>query len=187
MDGVIEIYKPKSFLVEKSTIFYHSLGKGYVKTPLLQKHNCSNILSQYYSRTACKNIFLSYCQTNKVKYDIVIATRFDINIISFPETLDANKIVFSRFHMERPLVFNDNIVICSSENFLKLFNLFPNINKYVLEGPSGEPKKYEDSPDKERIFGGTVINSEELLCANLIDNNLFDFTEKSEKLQSNLY
>lgn len=186
LDGVIKLYKPKSFLVEKSMTFYPSLGVGYNKTPYVK--NSSNILSQYYSRTMVRNIFLSYCQNNSVSYDVVIATRFDINICKFPPELNPEKILFCISHPTRPLIFNDNIIISNANNFIKLFNIYPNINRYILAGPCQKyAEQYPNSRDKTAIFFGTVINSEELLSASLIDNDLIKSAEKTALLEVALF
>ena len=184
LEEVVNLYKPKSYLIEKSMTFFPPLGNGYDKTS--HKNNCSNILSQFYSRTSVRNVFLNYCQTNSKEYDIVIVTRFDINIIKLPSVLNSLNISFCMFHQDRPLIFNDNMIISGVENFIKLFNFYPNLNRFVIQGPNTK-NDYGHMKHSEYILNGTAINAEEFLSASLIDNDLFGFTEKNIDLQTELF
>lgn len=180
--SVVDLYQPKSFLIEKSMNFCHFLGSGYDKTPIHQRNNCKNIISQFYSRTAVRNILLNYCQVNNTTYDFVICCRFDICILQLPDLFESQKILFSdRHHKTRQLTFDDNLIICSYENYVKLFNFYPNLNRYVLSGPEVS----EDIPsdfERDTILHGTVINAETFLTAGLIDNGLFGKAEKTNSV-----
>lgn len=178
---VVKLYNPKSFLVENSMKFYSLYGKGYYNMSYQQKGNCTNILSQFYSRTMCRNVLLGYCQKNNVEYDIVIVTRFDINIMKFPDSFNTEKIWFSNNHTDRPLIFNDKLCICGYKNFINLYNFYPNLSRYVVDGPKVH-HSLPETQDNKFILSGTIMNSEELTSASLIDNNLFQKAEKVENL-----
>ena len=122
-----KLYKPKLFMVEEPKSFTAcKYSEGYLRSTEKMIRNAESTLSQLYSRKTVRNLFLSWCQTHKKKYDLVIMVRFDF----FLNTLDIGdpeKIYFGSKYDVRVDVdiqeYSDWIVIANQENFLKIFDI----------------------------------------------------------------
>ena len=134
---------------------------GYKLTTGKKRENINNILSQMYSRTKVKNILDKYISDNNIVYDFVICTRFDYNNhihIDF-NNIAKDKIYFSNIHIPRHII-DDNFILTNTNNFLKIFDVYSNINnlinnQYIIESFS-------------KINESFCINAEALILANII-------------------
>ena len=169
IDKVKLLYNPISYAVEIPRKFeINTTSLGYKKSQ--HPNNSNNIYSQVHSRQMVRNLLFEYTKEEE-KYDLVIATRFDIDDRQITNT-DNTKIHFSQTHMNRPYIFDDNIVVMNQQDFLNIFNLETKLDTYLTKGP----EVYEKIPltnDTLIILGGTVINMEPLLTASIIDNNCY--------------
>jgi len=77
--NLLKIYAPKSICIEQTPINtflktkkYNDLGLG--------PNNAISVFSQFFKVKKCKDLLISYCLYNNTTYDLIIRTRFDIQI-----------------------------------------------------------------------------------------------------------
>lgn len=172
INEVEQLYHPERFLVEMSRSFHvDPTTKGYNMAPAAQQKNASNILSQIHSRQQVRNLFKQYIEETKEVYDLVIMTRFDINISGLP-VFDGKKLLFPGTHPERPHIFNDTLFMATPDDFLAAMDMEDNITRYVTTGVNGE---------------AIQLNMEELLSGSLIDHGLFAKCQKTNEVDVALF
>lgn len=173
INDIYQMYKPLSSLIEPARIFDVDTSlPGYLKASPAQQRNASNILSQIHSRQMVRDILFAYTRDNNITYDFIIATRFDIKIQELP--LPQEQIIFfSDLHMDRPTIFNDNLVICNQQDFIDMFNIETNCSRYLTSGPRNGN-------------GPSILNMEELLTCSLIDNSLLVRCRKTAEIKIEL-
>ena len=158
---VRDLYKPIKMVSEepyKMTVPIDS--PSYQGSPSEIQNNCHNILSQIHSRQMVANLLESHPEN----YDIVIVCRFDNLILSLPDKLDPSHIYFSDTHPGRP-VFNDNLMIASRENAIKIMGMEKRLNESLYKTPS------------------IKFNIEELLYESITAHGLLDKCVKTPSLQ----
>lgn len=186
-----KVYSPKSFDYDSPKLFDITQYKntlGYKKSRPHIQSNFPNILSQCYSRYKVKNILKDYVGKNGMKYDFVIGTRFDFKLEEFPDLsqLDQGYIYFTEHHLSRPYIFNDNISICSLDNFYHLFNIYENCN-ILANGDFKVNKLWKEDSDYFSLQNGVELNIENLNTANMMHCDIFEKTKKISSLKMELY
>ena len=150
VDLVFESPKKFSFKAESQESINQIIKK---KWPRGHAHwnsnndNYSNILSQLYSiEQVCK-----LCAKSSEKYDFIVLSRFDNNIIEFPEDLhelDSGKFYISDLHPRFP-----DMVYFFSQKFLESQYFYSRVDyiiekyKWSLWEPSNEAFKYFSTID----------------------------------------
>lgn len=132
-EDIVHLYRPKKIEIEPAKVFSPDSYPRLVEatTNPAQRKNIPNILSQLHSRQRVRDLFLQALHEGN-SYDLVIATRFDIQIHSLP--VFNGGILFTDTHPERPHIFNDNLVMLTPEDFTVLFNFEPLLLKLEQEG-----------------------------------------------------
>ena len=125
-----ELYKPILYEVEnQNNIMFDDIlyrdTLAFTNTNSVNLNNINNTLFQLYSRNKARNILDRYLKemNDRVNYDFVLFTRFDIGIM--PE-ISFNKIEKSKTYVSNCLyprkIMPDQCIIMSTETFLEWFN-----------------------------------------------------------------
>lgn len=141
---LLSLYHPCAYEFENSinnfdeNIYIHSLA--WRNSSNDRKKNINNTLSQLYSKNKVRNILYNYINNNNVKYDAVIACRFDfknkiplilnnINLqcVNLSDYLKKSKTLSIQFHNLLPT----NIIVSPVEIFLQWFTTFENLDKLI--------------------------------------------------------
>jgi len=134
----IEIYKPEAFMIEKSLT--NDLSK-YTRVPPPQpnwkvKDPARSTYNQLYGIMKCNELKTVYEESNDMKFDWVIRSRFDfaINVqIPFAD-LDNTKLHIPNCRMTPQRDFgNDQFAFSSSENMDKYTDTFNRIDEFYDE------------------------------------------------------
>jgi len=161
---LVELYKPKDYILESPIIFEAS---NY-KCPIW-RYPINTILSMYYS--VYKSFLL--CKQSQIKYDIVIRTRFDLDYNELPldlNTLDLNNVYIPKWYTD-PRVSHRGycglFLLGNYNNIEKFSNLFSHIISYITL----------DSDFQNFLSGGwpgqdSPIRDEYLTKWHLIKNNI---------------
>jgi hypothetical protein len=160
---LLELYNPKGYEYEEQhtfDAFQYKNTLAYLNTTGAKMLNISNTLSQLYSRNKARDILDKHIKAG-AHYDYVITTRFDIR--SMPRInlcqMDQSKTHVSNQHLPRKIL-PDNCIITSPEKYLKLFNIYNELN-HLMDS--------KELSDKMNLLGEKLeINPEELLLANYI-------------------
>jgi hypothetical protein len=147
------LYKPKILIAEKQINFLDiPFCKKYIEEMMIHPKwkdnnwkwnltyknpkNFFNLCSIAYSKEEIINKFESYCKNNNIEYDFIILSRYDLNIMFFPDLyiLNKNKSYISNSHPYWP----DELFITNYNN-LKGFKIYSYIqhninNTNLLEG-----------------------------------------------------
>jgi len=142
IDDINVLYKPKAYKAEPQIKFNHYDDIRVVNSINYKNTNwdnpdkdrrINNGLSCHYSKQQVYDLLYNTIINDKINYDGVIISRFDLkNKIN----LDLNNINFNKinisnmFFLYRPIVMCDHMIITNVENFFKLFNIFNNL--YML-------------------------------------------------------
>jgi hypothetical protein len=120
---LIDLYKPIAFKYDEPIEVDKKHGK------YCDIANINNTMSQIYSRTQVRNIF---SQSKTKDYTFVVMCRFDfIKPLKIRLTnLTPNKLYFSNMHLPR-LIIPDNLIIMDEPIFLKLFDIYDNMDNLV--------------------------------------------------------
>lgn len=158
---IIRLYSPRKIQIEEARVFSPEKYPHLVQATInpFQRQNIPNIISQLYSRQRVRDLFVKEGES----YDLVIATRFDIQIDSLPK-FNGGEILFANTHPERPHIFNDNLVMLSQKSFIQLFNFEPLLDELEKNGK-------------------VPLNMEEILTQSLISSNLLSHAKKTEEIQ----
>jgi hypothetical protein len=131
------LYKPKSFLVEKPKIFdtnkyKNSLAFSNTKNEKM-KSNLSNVLSLLYTKNKVRELVHNEIEENHTKYDFIIASRFDfLNPISIHlNSIDINKMYIKRRIRNNSPIMDDSFAIMPVDHFLNIFNAYNNLDKMI--------------------------------------------------------
>lgn len=141
-------------LLYKNTIAYNN-------TTGLKFENIHNVLFQMYSRNKARDLLNNYINKNKINYDFVLMTRFDISVmpkVNFNE-LDNKYVYISDIHCPRNII-PDNCIIAEPDVFLDWFNIYENL-KYILNNNTLFQKIISLNEEFE-------INPEQIVLANYI-------------------
>ena len=136
------LYNPKAYVFEESKLsfdiettdeFINSIA--YSNTTDNNKgFRLSNTLSQLYSRQQVRNLLYDIIQSEKIKYDFVIISRFDfLNEINVDIDLNNinNQLIYLRSIYAPRIIFQDAIFLLGVENFLKMFNIYDNLHNLI--------------------------------------------------------
>lgn len=175
---VEELYKPTRYAIEiPKTFDVDKTTPGFLMTPFYQHNNVNNVASQIHSRQIVRNLLENYVIETKTNYDLVIMTRFDINIESLPEP-KKDKIYFTSDYPERPYFFNDNLFMSNYTAFLQVFDIEPNLTRYMTVGIM--------NPLDEGKLTFVHYNTEELIVGSLMDHDLLKICEKRSDMKISL-
>ena len=164
----IEIYKPEAFMIEKSLT--NDLSK-YTRVPPPQpnwkvKDPARSTYNQLYGILKCNELKKVYEETNNMKFDWVIRSRFDFAInakIPFAE-LDNTKLHIPNCRMTPQRDFgNDQFAFSSSENMDKYADTFNRIDEFYDE--DGVQMMCEDMMSENWKANGLI--GENLVYCNL--------------------
>ncbi len=164
----IEIYKPETFMIEKSLT--NDLSK-YTRVPPPQpnwkvKDPARSTYNQLYGIMKCNELKTVYEGSNDMKFDWVFRSRFDfaINVrIPFAD-LDNTKLHIPNCRMTPQRDFgNDQFAFSSSKNMDKYADTFNRIDEFYDEG--GVQMMCEDMMSKNWKANGLV--GENLVYCNL--------------------
>uniref|UniRef100_A0A6C0DQ94 Uncharacterized protein n=1 Tax=viral metagenome TaxID=1070528 RepID=A0A6C0DQ94_9ZZZZ len=129
------LYKPKKYISELSKYFdYKNFENSLIFNNLECKdtNRISNTFSNFYSKQKVRDLLNETLEKEKINYDLVIISRFDmlkeINIDL--NLLDKNKIYVSNIHNPR-YIFSDAILIMNVDNFLNLMNAYNNLENLM--------------------------------------------------------
>jgi hypothetical protein len=141
IDEINMLYKPKAYKAEPQRKFNHYDDIRIVNSINYKNTNwdnpdkdmrINNVLSSTYSKQQVYDLLYNTIINDKINYDGVIISRFDLkNKIN----LDLNNINFSKINIAnnvyRPIVMADHMVITNVENFFKLFNIYNNLHMLI--------------------------------------------------------
>lgn len=164
---LIDLYNPQAYTYDepktfdltniKQSIAYKNTNNEKVRNSI------NNTISQTYSRTQVRNTLYQYIQNNKIHYDYVVMIRFDFTksvSIQFSQ-LQSNLLYYSSIALPR-IITVDNLFICSTDLFLKIFDIYDNLDKLF------------NSSEVEQIMSkhgeGYIINPEEVILISVIYN-----------------
>ena len=163
IDAINQYYRPVAHCVEpprkfdehsESLCFRNTEGEAF-------RTNASNVLSQFCSRTAVRNLLASTYPDAGNRYDMVIMTRFDYTTrLSIDlRALDPDKVYVSDMQLPRSIL-PDNFFVLGTEQFLKLFDIYDNLPQIV---DNAALKAQLEALGEKFIF-----NPENLLLANYL-------------------
>jgi hypothetical protein len=162
-----KLYNPIRYISESTTLFDYNSKENFKNSLIFNNtHNkninsISNIFSNCYSKQKVRDLLNETIITQKLNYDFIIISRFDmlkeINIDL--NLLDKNKIYVSNCHNPR-VIFSDHILILNVENYLKLLNVYNNLNNLMNNFNLNNLMNHH----KEKL----IFNPEELLLANYL-------------------
>jgi hypothetical protein len=121
-DELVELYKPKNFILEKPIVFDAS---GY--TCPIWRQPLNNTLSMYYS------IYKSF-QLIDGDYDYVVRTRFDIDYSKFDIQFPDDGVILPEWNTDtrvKPRGYYDVFSIGTAKDMQVLAQVFPNIISYI--------------------------------------------------------
>ena len=141
IDKINTLYKPKAYISELSRVFEYENNESFINSLLFHntnefnkdKNKISNVFSNYYSKQQVRNLLKKTLENEKIDYDFVIISRFDmlreINInLKFLDT--KNKVYVSNLHNPR-YIFSDAILIMNIENYLNILNVYDNLENLL--------------------------------------------------------
>jgi hypothetical protein len=136
-EKILDIYKPKNWLIETQRLFELSRNYNY-NTGHPQPFFI--VFSHFYSLKTANLLRLAYEKETGVKYDLVVKLRYDLfigNKIKW-ETYDLNNLylidncnVWTDFHDD--VSFNDAFAFSSPENMTTYCNVFDDMDKNYME------------------------------------------------------
>ena len=179
IDKLNKLYNPKKFSYDKQKIFDGDKYRNTIAWKNTEnKNTISNTLSQTYSRSKVRNLLLDYIKKNNVNYDCIITTRFDLlgDIKVNLNDIDLSKIYVNNYHKNRVL-FDDNLMILPVEDYLKLFDLYNNLDNILNN-------KYIDSKmklDNEKL----QINMEIIILAACYNNDIINKVIRTDLISDN--
>ncbi len=140
INKIVEMYKPKVTRFQESINFNISEESNYNKITKEYEfafNNRNNIMSHLYSLTKVGELLEDFINTTGTKYDFVVVSRLDADVIRFPNLneLDPNNFYLPNHH-ER---FPDNLFVFGPE-YINFCKIFPNIEELST-------KVWEPSPE----------------------------------------
>jgi len=139
---VLKFKSPKFFKFGKNiwNIIQHRFGHELVTNPHWNEKNFSNIISQLYSIEQTANILKSYIKENDMKYDFIIYSRYDNQLIDFPdlENLSSDYFYLSNHHNEFP-----DLMFVAGQKFLKAFKYYSSIIEAVQNIKGLQPEQFK--------------------------------------------
>lgn len=157
------LYNPVAFIVEEPRIFiddFYTDSIWYKMSTPANQANCSNTISQQYSRQQVRNLLKDYIEKTKTKYDFVIGIRFDfLNILRLNlYELDKTKLYVNNIHGPSRFILNDNAIVTNVNTFLCLYNVIENLHN-IINNKDAKLIKYGEDP---------YFNPEQLLFENYL-------------------
>ena len=135
-----KLYNPKAYISELSRVFEYENNEKFKNSLLFKNTNefnkdnnkISNVFSNYYSKQQVRNLLKETLENEKIDYDFVILSRFDmlkeINIDL--SSLNTKKVYVSNLHNPR-YIFSDAILIMNIENYLEILNVYDNLENLL--------------------------------------------------------
>jgi hypothetical protein len=164
-DELLRLYSPKAYVFEDQRENFNEIQYpntlAYKQSPETIKRNTYNTLSNFYSKSKAREVFLEYINLNDSKYDCIIYSRFDlhteINLIL--NKLDLSYTYVPDLPIAKPLI-PDYFIICPQSCFLTWFNFYNNF-KNILDNRElnaiMEEKKMNIILNVEQIFTSSYL------------------------------
>lgn len=118
-EKLIQLYKPKDYLIEKQINFQK---KKYSHL----KHD--TLFSMYYSLMKCHDLIRNYETINNFKYDMIIKIRYDVFCY---EPIIANKFNNDFFNNRKTGSIDDRIWFSNSDNMYNISRVFLELDEYI--------------------------------------------------------
>jgi hypothetical protein len=171
-DELLKLYNPKAYKFEKQREHFNEIEYlntlAYNNTPESNKKNIYNTLSNFYSKSKARDLFLEYVTKNNAKYDCIIYSRFDLynEINLLLEKIDLTYVHIS--DLFKDVALPDWHIICPQHIFLEWFNFYDfNIKNILNSAEINNLMKIKKTDIR--------INPEQLLTASyLFYNKNFD-------------
>jgi len=142
--GMLNTYNPKMYIVERNNddIFENFNIDGHSNNPKF-------VVPQFYKINQVGNLLKYYIQSNNIKYDLVMKTRFDLvydvtedfdftdsNATSTPKNIQFDEIDTNYFNIEHdcnqyPEWVHDKIFISNPENYFKYIEIYNNVEDLI--------------------------------------------------------
>lgn len=133
---IIEIYNPVSYLVEKNNDLIFNKYQKYKGT-----NNPIAVFSQFYKVNQVSKIMNDYAVSNDYNYDLVIRTRFDVEISN---EFNINNYFNEYFNVEEDGCGNkwcsDKFSISTYNNFMIFSNFFNEIENLIISNMTNIPE-----------------------------------------------
>jgi len=136
INDILEIYNPKSYLVEKNNDYAFNQFSKYSGT-----NNPIAVFSQFYKINQVSKLMDDYKNSNNIIYDLVIRTRFDLKI---KDDFNINNYFNDYFNIEEDNCgenwCSDKFSISNYKNHMIFSNFYNNLENLMINNHNNIPE-----------------------------------------------